>query len=691
MKTKLLNSMRVLLAAAGLCVGANAWAYDVPSGYEIKTVYIGTNNGDGTVTANAAPTSTGWTSTIAGAAAATTGAFSTGDVTEVARPNITITSATKILGDAVETGVYPTYVAGSTLQFDYTYSTSDDTNTKAFATYTLTDALTAGKLVMNADFFQNGSVNNRPTVLNFLDSDGAIVLSIYLKDGGDYQYLQYYYNGATTAENDAYGRSNMRAYRGFGLYDLCIDVETGDVSFIFDGITRGNANGNDDRTRYKKSFTITSIKDIKYVQVGTNNYNNGNSATFRLHIDNIALYTVGTSSSSHAYTINAATAGGTIIKELSSGYQEEGDTYNYVGLPYVVDDGAGNFYYLSDAGVSGFTSATYTMGDEDETRKITYTLDEDIVYFNDCSSANAVQSNNECSGGKNGAWNTTQTISGLAAGVYTITVKTVQKYGNYWRGEVFAINDKEATRVAPGAAGLTSVDIVVPNASSPIKFWPTYVYTDYCDYILIKKKSDLPSEESVVVSSDSYATYVSKYNLNFTSTTTKAYKVKVSTKGVATLTPVNQVPAHTPVLLYKAGGNGEGEAIPVTTEAVDAVSDNDLVPGLGNTQATSYDSEDHAYTYMILNKVDGKVGFYFAAGQTVASNRAYLKIATSLAPDEASSRMTMVFADDETAGINSIQNSQLTTDGAVYNLRGQRVAQPTKGLYIVNGKKIIIK
>jgi len=30
-------------------------------------------------------------------------------------------------------------------------------------------------------------------------------------------------------------------------------------------------------------------------------------------------------------------------------------------------------------------------------------------------------------------------------------------------------------------------------------------------------------------------------------------------------------------------------------------------------------------------------------------------------------------------------------DGNFYNLAGQRVAQPAKGLYIVNGKKVIIK
>ena len=31
------------------------------------------------------------------------------------------------------------------------------------------------------------------------------------------------------------------------------------------------------------------------------------------------------------------------------------------------------------------------------------------------------------------------------------------------------------------------------------------------------------------------------------------------------------------------------------------------------------------------------------------------------------------------------------SDGAVYNLSGQRVSQPTKGIYIINGKKVRMK
>ena len=46
--------------------------------------------------------------------------------------------------------------------------------------------------------------------------------------------------------------------------------------------------------------------------------------------------------------------------------------------------------------------------------------------------------------------------------------------------------------------------------------------------------------------------------------------------------------------------------------------------------------------------------------------------------------------EDETTGIEAAKASQ-KMNGEFFNLAGQRVAQPTKGLYIVNGKKVIMK
>jgi hypothetical protein len=41
--------------------------------------------------------------------------------------------------------------------------------------------------------------------------------------------------------------------------------------------------------------------------------------------------------------------------------------------------------------------------------------------------------------------------------------------------------------------------------------------------------------------------------------------------------------------------------------------------------------------------------------------------------------------------IQSVKAIASETDGAIYNLSGQRVSSPSKGIYIQNGKKIIIK
>ena len=59
-----------------------------------------------------------------------------------------------------------------------------------------------------------------------------------------------------------------------------------------------------------------------------------------------------------------------------------------------------------------------------------------------------------------------------------------------------------------------------------------------------------------------------------------------------------------------------------------------------------------------------------------------------------SARELSLSFDDETTGISEelrVKNEELTSTAGYFNLAGQRVAQPTRGLYIVNGKKVVIK
>ena len=44
-----------------------------------------------------------------------------------------------------------------------------------------------------------------------------------------------------------------------------------------------------------------------------------------------------------------------------------------------------------------------------------------------------------------------------------------------------------------------------------------------------------------------------------------------------------------------------------------------------------------------------------------------------------------------TTGISTVKTDADTKDAVIYDLQGRRVMQPTKGLFIVNGKKVVIK
>ena len=80
---------------------------------------------------------------------------------------------------------------------------------------------------------------------------------------------------------------------------------------------------------------------------------------------------------------------------------------------------------------------------------------------------------------------------------------------------------------------------------------------------------------------------------------------------------------------------------------------------------------------------DGK--FVKLNAGTIPAGKAYL-LATSIA---SAPELGIDFG-----GTTAITNTNLTNNTnirEVYNLNGQRVAQPTKGLYIVNGKKAVIK
>ena len=212
-------------------------------------------------------------------------------------------------------------------------------------------------------------------------------------------------------------------------------------------------------------------------------------------------------------------------------------------------------------------------------------------------------------------------------------------------------------------------------------------YTSAPNVQLYKKVAGSnPDDIDIYVSEAGMATYVSNFALDYsTNANLKAY-IAVEDNGAIKYNEVEKVPAATGVLLRATDGGGKNYTVSVTDETTGDMTGNKLVRGEG--AAVSSTAAGSKYNY-ILNVVDNEIGFYRAAGNTVATNRAYLQ--TSINAGGAGARIAIVFDDDDTTGVQELQNSRMDELESYYNLAGQRVAQPTKGLYIVNGKKVILK
>ena len=196
---------------------------------------------------------------------------------------------------------------------------------------------------------------------------------------------------------------------------------------------------------------------------------------------------------------------------------------------------------------------------------------------------------------------------------------------------------------------------------------------DYFGLKAIKGASEIEAiAEAITVTSAGFSTYASDFGLDFSGLDVKAYKARVNETTI-TFYKVTEVPAGEGVLLQ---GEGTFE-VPVKSVDAWAADDNAFVRGTGAAVATG----DGPYNY-ILNKVNSVVGFYKANGQTVAKNRAYLQSTTAAA------RISLNF-DEETTGISEVVKSDV--NNKVFDLQGRHIAQPTKGLYIMNGRKVLVK
>ena len=180
------------------------------------------------------------------------------------------------------------------------------------------------------------------------------------------------------------------------------------------------------------------------------------------------------------------------------------------------------------------------------------------------------------------------------------------------------------------------------------------------------------------------ATYCSPYALDLEHATglTDAYIVTGGENGVLTKTSVKNgtVPANTGLLLKADEGT---VTMPIVGASTTDVSANKLI---GKTAAYNLPANDG---YVLMATGTYNLGFYKNANAfTVGANTAYLP--ANFAGGGASAREFFSLDDDATA-ISEAKSQQPMANGLFFDLQGRKVAQPQKGLYIVNGKKVVMK
>ena len=152
----------------------------------------------------------------------------------------------------------------------------------------------------------------------------------------------------------------------------------------------------------------------------------------------------------------------------------------------------------------------------------------------------------------------------------------------------------------------------------------------------------------------------------------------VSETGVS-VSPIDYIPQNVPILLKRTA---QEVSEPIMAKAYQDeetadVSSNKLAGTAENKAVKTIEGN----VYVLYND-----GFTRATSGSIPAHRAYLVISDL----DAGARL-WIWDDEDATAIGSVRDNSVVTKGALYNLNGQRVSKPTKGLYISDGKKFVVK
>jgi len=182
-----------------------------------------------------------------------------------------------------------------------------------------------------------------------------------------------------------------------------------------------------------------------------------------------------------------------------------------------------------------------------------------------------------------------------------------------------------------------------------------------------------------------YATWSSDKKYDFKSAGLQAYYASDVTPGSVTLTPMD-ITWDWQGYIIKGSKRDYDVLESLTTDGSYYPSTNYLKCNINSAEV--YNSEKNRYIFAMKNDDPSSFGFYkLTSSHTLAAHKAYLEIPSGVS---SGARVALRFSD-----ITDIQNVAVKEkkfeENAYYNLSGQRIAKPSKGIYIKNGKKFVIE
>ncbi len=417
--------------------------------------------------------------------------------------------------------------------------------------------------------------------------------------------------------------------------------------------------------RTDSEITLTSLAPRKYNMFTT--VWGGTGSTFTFKADGDSIVTISTtgalSDANNQFVINGSSDASITVSGTNS-------TGKIIDLVYIqelnyLDEIANGDFAMKPWNV-GWTGTTNTQSDKKQI--FTYQT-SDSNYFAEMWAGNSTTFTAE--------GNIYQTLYDVPAGTYILSAD-VMSTATQGSALLYAkVGDNSDVTVAAGNDEATkSVAFTVETESDVIVGFKTSGITGGTGWIKVDNFTLTPAEPATI-GTTGYATFSSTHQLDLDNITAegtgemKAYIAPTANTTAVTLSEATgKIPAGTGLLLI---GDADNYVIPVATTST-AVGTNYLAAGTGTNVSSGY---------VLVNR--GGVAKFapFTTSVTIPVGKAYL----NLAPE--SRELDINFDDDISTGIRNIREA-MNSDSAIYNISGQRLSEPRKGLNIQNGKKFVM-